>query len=52
MIDPQAIQTQVSTISAVGNAVEGWESRVAACVWVQPAQEAGRFGEADNQGAE
>ena len=52
MIDPQAIQTQVSTISAVGNAVRGWETRVAACVWVQPTQECSNSAETERRDAE
>lgn len=53
MIDPQVIQTQVSTISVVGKAVEGWESNVAtACVWVQSPPECRNSMEADRQGTE
>jgi hypothetical protein len=53
MIDPRIIQTQVSAISVVGKAVEGWESNVsAACVWVQPSQESSNLTEVDRQGAE
>jgi hypothetical protein len=52
VIDPQAIQTQVSTISAVGNAVQGWESRVATCVWVQPTQDCHNSAEIERLGDE
>jgi hypothetical protein len=49
MIDPQLIETQVSPISVVGKAVEGWESNFAAGVWMRPSQEFSHFTEAEHQ---
>jgi hypothetical protein len=39
MINHQPAETQVSTISAVGEAIRGWETSVEVGIWRQPSQE-------------